>query len=244
MITVSYGHAVKLAAIAAAGAPVGSTKPAPLIDPALYRRDDVRPVLAERDIAALYLILKDEGVTQRQIAELTGQSQSEVSEILGGRKVLSYDLLVRIAVGLRIPRGLMGLSYGEPGAYGGEETTAAEPPKVDDDMRRRALIAATSLAALGRVVTGVGELTELALPTEKPLPSRLGMAHVHTVEAVTDRFRSLARQLGGQAELFGAAAQHYTRWLSVPATDVVTARLRAALAELHTETGWAYCRLP
>jgi hypothetical protein len=39
-------------------------------------------------------------------------------------------------------------------------------------------------------------------------------------------------------------AQHYTRWLSVPATDVVTARLRAALAELHTETGWAYCRLP
>ena len=240
MIIVGYGHADKLAAIAAAGAPAGSTKPALLIDPALYRRDDVRPVLAERDIAALYRLLKDEGVTQRQIAELTGQSQSEVSEILGGRKVLSYDLLVRIAQGLGIPRGLMGLSYGERGAYGGEGMVA-EPPKVDDDVYRRTLIAATSLAALGRVVTG---LTELALPTEKPLPSRLGMAHVHTVEAVTDRLRSLARQLGGQAELFGAAAQHYTRWLSVPATDVVTARLRAALAELHTETGWAYCRLP
>ena len=54
MITVGYGHADKLAAIAAAGAPVGSTKSALLIDPALYRRDDVRPVLAERDIAALY----------------------------------------------------------------------------------------------------------------------------------------------------------------------------------------------
>ena len=61
----------------------------------------MRPVLAERDIAALYLILKDEGVTQRQIAALTGQSQSEVSEILGGRKVLSYDLLVRIRAGPR-----------------------------------------------------------------------------------------------------------------------------------------------
>jgi len=69
----------------------------------LYWRDDVRPVLAERDIAALYLILKDEGVTQRQIAELTGQAQSEVSEILGGRTVLSYDLLVRIAEGLAVP---------------------------------------------------------------------------------------------------------------------------------------------
>ena len=88
MITVGYGHADKLAAIAAAGAPVGSTKSAPLIGPALYRRDDVRPVLAERDIAALYLIHKDEGVPQRQIAELTGQSQSEVSDILAGRKSL------------------------------------------------------------------------------------------------------------------------------------------------------------
>ena len=102
MITVGYGHADKLAAIAAAGAPVGSTKSAPLIGPALYRRDDV---LAERDIAALYRLLKGEGVTQRQIAALTGQSQPEVSDILAGRKVLSYDLLVRIAVGLGIPRG-------------------------------------------------------------------------------------------------------------------------------------------
>ena len=99
MITVGYGHADKLAAIAAAGAPVGSTEPAPLIDPALYRHDDVRPILAERDIAALYRLLKGEGVTQRQIAELTGQSQSEVSEILKGRRVLAYDLLVRIAEG-------------------------------------------------------------------------------------------------------------------------------------------------
>ncbi len=51
MITVGYGHADKLAAISAAGAPAGSTKPALLIDPALYWRDDVRPILAERDIA-------------------------------------------------------------------------------------------------------------------------------------------------------------------------------------------------
>ncbi|HYZ09391.1 MAG TPA: helix-turn-helix transcriptional regulator [Pseudonocardiaceae bacterium] len=63
----------------------------------------MRQILAERDIAALYLILKGEGVTQRTIAALTGQSQSEVSEILAGRKVLAYDLLVRIAEGLASP---------------------------------------------------------------------------------------------------------------------------------------------
>ena len=123
----SYGHAGKLAAIVAGAQAGGAKKPTPPIDPALYRRDDVCPVLADRDIAALYLILKDEGVTQRQIAELTGQSQSEVSEILAGRKVLSYDLLVRIAEGLAVPRELMGLSYGKDGAYGGDEVTVPGP---------------------------------------------------------------------------------------------------------------------
>ncbi len=51
-----YGHADKTA-----------------IDPALYYRDDVRRVLAERDIAALFRVLKDDaGLTQRAIAELVG----------------------------------------------------------------------------------------------------------------------------------------------------------------------------
>ncbi|MGH3888641.1 MAG: hypothetical protein ACRDSZ_19115, partial [Pseudonocardiaceae bacterium] len=33
--------------------------------------------------------------------------------------------------------------------------------------------------------------------------------------------------------------RYYTRWLPVPATDAVQARLGAALAELHTEAGWS-----
>lgn len=41
----------------------------------------------------------------------------------------------------------------------------------------------------------------------------------------------------GGPSLFGAAAKLYTKWLSVPASDVVKARLGCALAELHT--GWA-----
>ncbi|MGH3721395.1 MAG: hypothetical protein ACRDRI_21605 [Pseudonocardiaceae bacterium] len=40
--------------------------------------------------------------------------------------------------------------------------------------------------------------------------------------------------------MFGAAATLYTRWMGVPATDDVKARLAAALAELHTEAGY-YC---
>lgn len=48
--------------------------------------------------------------SQRQIAQLTGQSQSEVSEILKGRRVMAYVVLVRIAEGLGVPRAWMGLT--------------------------------------------------------------------------------------------------------------------------------------
>lgn len=73
-------------------------------------------------------------------------------------------------------------------------------------MRRRALIAATSLAALGQVVKEMGEVVELALPRfgEESLPSRLTMSHVQAVEAVTERLRGVNRQYGGQADLFSA----------------------------------------
>ncbi|MGH3995187.1 MAG: hypothetical protein ACRDSN_22320, partial [Pseudonocardiaceae bacterium] len=76
------------------------------------------------------------------------------------------------------------------------------------------------------------------LPTGEPLPSRLTMAHVQTVETVTAQLRAVARRFGGQADLFGAVARQYLSWLGVPGSDVLKARLAAALAELLTEAGW------
>jgi len=91
----SYSHADKIAKSGARAVPATAGKPQ--IDPRLYDRPEVCRILAERDIGALYRALNDAGVTQRQIAELTGQSQSEVSETLSGCRVLVYDVLVRIA---------------------------------------------------------------------------------------------------------------------------------------------------
>ncbi len=143
----------------------------------------------------------------------------------------------------------MGLAYDagyEPGDNPRQQTRQKQnqqkqnqQEETPEEMRRRTLIGATSLAALGQVVSGLGELTELALPTEEPLPSRLSMAHVQAVEAVIGQLRGMARQFGGQAGLFGAAARYYMRWLSVPAAEAVQARLGVALAELHTEAGWS-----
>lgn len=51
-------------------------------------------------------------MSQRRIAALTEQSQREISEIISGkRQVVAYDLLVRIADGLGVPRGWMGLAF-------------------------------------------------------------------------------------------------------------------------------------
>jgi hypothetical protein len=127
----------------------------------------------------------------------------------------------------------MSLSYGEdgPGALAVEE--------VDEDMKRRALLAATTAATLDRVAHSQGDRSiKLAFPTEDPLPSRLGMCHVHEVRALTSRLVGMARYYGGQAGPFGDAVTRYTRWMRVPATDTVKAQLAAALAELHTEAGW------
>ncbi|MGH3722382.1 MAG: helix-turn-helix domain-containing protein [Pseudonocardiaceae bacterium] len=200
------------------------------IDPEFFDSDEMRAALTARDIAAVYRLLGRLGVSQRRIAHLTGQSQSEVCEILKGRRVRDVWVLERIADGLGIPRAWLGLSYGEQ---------APDPPsagqEVTEAMKRRVLVTATMAAGLGQALVG---LPELALPAGQQLPSRLGMVHVHTVRAVTEGLRGLARYYGGQADLLSTAATLYTRWMHVPATDAVTTQLAAALAELHTEAGW------
>jgi transcriptional regulator with XRE-family HTH domain len=75
----------------------------------LVLRPEIRAQLAERDIGSLFRALQRAGVTQRIIAAKTGQSQSEISEILAGRQVLSIALLERIVDGLGIDRRTIGL---------------------------------------------------------------------------------------------------------------------------------------
>ncbi len=164
---------------------------------------------------------------------MTGQTQSEVCEILGGRQVLNVRVLERIADGLGIPRARMGLSYGETGP--GPAPVAQE---VSEAVKRRILLAAMVnepfLSVRGEPIT-----LPLPTPTTDPLPSRVGMTHVRAVRTVTEQLRGLGRYCGGQADQVIVTVTRYTRWMAVPATEEVQAHLAAALAELHTEAGWA-----
>jgi len=248
-----YGHAGKLAAIAA-GTPAAETATPPT-GPAsetsdarpttppwveLYDRGDVRRILAERDIGALFRVLRDDaGLTQRTIAELTGMSQSEVSEILSGRQVLSYNVLVRIAHGLGIPRVRMGLSYGGSDAYAGQEAPqSGVTQEVTEDVQRRDVLAVGFLATFGSVPSFVAMLDGSAAPSEVPLPDRIGASDVTEIKNTTEQLRAAARLRGGQARAASAAANHCRRLTAVPATEQVTRSLGSALAELDELAGW------
>ncbi len=141
-------------------------------------------------------------------------------------------VLRRIADGFGISRERMFLGYGEKGPQA--PSTGGE---VDEKVKRRVLIA----AAMGQPFLSLrGEPITLGLRTDEPLPSRLSLAHVQEVRTFTDQLVGRSRYYGGQAGVFGDAVRRYTRWRAVPAPEEVTAQLAAALAELHTEAGWAY----
>ncbi|MGB6163677.1 MAG: helix-turn-helix transcriptional regulator [Pseudonocardiaceae bacterium] len=194
---------------------------------------ELRAALRARDIGALYRLLKRLGLSQRQIAGLTGQTQSEVCEILGGRQVVNVWVLERIADGLGLPRARIGLSYGEEGP---DLTPVAE--EWSEEVKRRILI----VAGMSQPFLNLrGEPVTLPLPTDDELlPTRLSMVHVQQVRTFTDQLVGRARYYGGQAGVFGDAVRRYTRWMDVPGPDEVKAQLAAALAELHTEAGWTH----
>lgn len=199
---------------------------------AVLETSPARHALAQRDIGEVYRQLAEARVAQATIAEATGQSPSEVSEIINGRRVQGYDVLVRIADGLAVPRGWMGLAHTLPVP---SDTSGEE---VSEDVKRRAFLAVVSTALFGRPV--LGEVLELPNRPDSPtpLPSQLGMADVDALRALTERMRALARQFGGQGDTVSAIAVRSSRLMAVDASAAVRRSLAAALAELHTVAGW------
>jgi transcriptional regulator with XRE-family HTH domain len=98
----------------------------------VWHRSNIVEALAARDTQAVFSYLQTLGLTQVDIATRAGQTPSEVSEIVGGRRVRSYDLLTRIADGLGIPRGYLGLAYQGPAA--GDESTPSAAPAGEDEV--------------------------------------------------------------------------------------------------------------
>jgi len=131
---------------------------------------------------------------------------------------MAYDLLERIADGLGIPRGHMGLAYadaeGNLATYPEEDGTSTNPEEDDEMITRRALGSA-SVALLGDAVLDgpimqlgeslLGELGGLRLLSgSADSLGTLSKNDVAWIRAMTDRLWNLDHQHGG-GSVFAAA---------------------------------------
>ncbi|SFA82643.1 Transcriptional regulator, contains XRE-family HTH domain [Amycolatopsis marina] len=201
---------------------------------------EMRDALAARDISSVYRLLRKHGISQRQIAAMTGQSQSEVSEILKGRQVMAYDVLARIADGLGVPRGFMGLAYDEATAVQVVGAADDQQAEEDESVKRRKFLAHAAQVTMGAAVFGPSSEAWAASPARTPAPGRIGMTDVRQVEAATRALRALDYQYGGGFCRDAVVAQ--LSWgqqmLQANGAELVKSRLYVALADLHSLAGW------
>jgi transcriptional regulator with XRE-family HTH domain len=206
------------------------------VDPALWLRPDMRAALATRDIAGVFRLLQRVGVSQRRIAALTGQSQSEISEILGGRHVVSYDVLARIADGLGVPRGHLGLAYDESTA---QMVNGTPTPAEDEEDSRRLMARLTKLTVGAAPVDPQGWSQPFSLSWASP-PAHVGLADVGRLEGITAQLRQLDHEHGGGACRDAALAQlgWAQQLLRADVGDDAARALHVAVADLHLLAGW------
>ncbi|SDY41435.1 Helix-turn-helix [Micromonospora pattaloongensis] len=200
----------------------------------------MRLALARRDLATVYRRLQSAGVSQRRIAALTGQSPSEVYEILNGRQVMAYELLLRIADGLGVPRGYLGLAYDESTERALDLAVASCSVLPDEREEVRQLLSHAANVTMG---AGVQEIAKWWQPVEAartPVFTRVGLPDVVNIESITAAMRALDYQYGGGACREAIVAQ--VRWaqqlLAADYADEVRHRLHIALADLHNLAGW------
>jgi transcriptional regulator with XRE-family HTH domain len=208
------------------------------VPPQWYERPEARVALVARDIGAVYRLLQQDGVTQREIARRTEQSQSEVSAILQGRQVRDVTVLERIADGLEVPRAFMRLSGGTDGTYSGEDVVLGSPEEVEE-MYRRVLLASAGVSVVGRPVDKLGEFLVLPGPAPVPLPSRIDGIHVAQVRDLTRRLGKAGSGAYTDPVVLSAAAARAEQLLGVPGAEPVKRALMVAVAELHIAAGWA-----
>ncbi|SCG40423.1 helix-turn-helix domain-containing protein [Micromonospora halophytica] len=79
-------------------------------DTAFFEGRPLATFLDERDVAAVLRFMRSRGFSRARLAAMTGMSETRIRQISQGRqRVTSYEVLERVAIGLRIPRQYLGV---------------------------------------------------------------------------------------------------------------------------------------
>lgn len=202
-----------------------ATTPGPLAMD-LLEREEVRRALAEHDFAAAFtLIKKYGGLSQNRIASACHLTPGKVSTIISGQQqVTSFEVICRIADGLRIPGVLLGLAPRNWETQPVQEDPSPEPegerPSTDEvpwrpdatvglaaNLTRSDLVMdrrAATRALAGAAVTGAALLDPLEgwLQPAGPAPpprrrGQLGAREVEELESTARAFRAWDHKYGG-----------------------------------------------
>ncbi|MER5553605.1 helix-turn-helix domain-containing protein [Streptomyces sp. NPDC002793] len=193
----------------------------------VLERADVRAALVEHDFAAAFALIKKwGGLSQNRIASACQLTPGKVSTIISGaQRVTSFDVVCRIADGLRIPGALLGLAprpwevarnttqqarsdvrgaWPDPDEIPWRPDTtvdlATHLTRSDLVMDRRALtraLAGVAVSGPALLDSLEGWLIPAATVSEPRRPGRLGMREVEELETTARAFRQWDHQYGG-----------------------------------------------
>lgn len=201
----------------------------------------MRHALRNHDLAFVFRGLKGYGYSQRSIGELTQQSQSEISDIMGGREVLAYPVLVRIADGLRIPRGYMGLGRYDHGEQTPVEEALTVGATTNDEVEEiRGALKHAAEVMMGTALPETERWWQPLAEARTPVPDKIGSIDVANLEHLTRILRAVDYQNGGGAcrEAVIAQTAHARAMMRSVCTEDVRRRLHLAVADLHNLAGW------
>jgi antitoxin component HigA of HigAB toxin-antitoxin module len=127
--------------------------------PVDWLRPEMRSALTRRDVSAIYRQLQKIGYSQKKISGLTSQEQPEASAILHGRKVMAYDVLHRVVVGLGAPLCMAGMGgcctcCGHQLLHAATESLATDSMWLQHPMRLA--LAARDITGLYRELQAIG----------------------------------------------------------------------------------------
>jgi len=205
------------------------------IDPHIWQRPELQDALADQDFQMIFdYLTRHENLSQHQLAKLLGRSQSQISEIMSGRKVQMYDVLVDFAKRLSIPRGSLGVAFyqdleRERGVDGGG--------KEDESVERRRLLADGTAAVFGGTLYGIDSIAELILPAKylASTSAHIGIRDVERVRAVTAFSRWLDSHHGGGscADLLCSQLASFDSLLNAIVQDKIRAALFCAVGDAY-----------